>query len=60
VGCGQRRAEKATLDRGWDGLIAHREFPTIGLANNRAARSARSTREAVRSSVITAAGSVRA
>ena len=30
---------KKTLDREWDGLIAHREFPVIGLDNNPAGRA---------------------
>ena len=31
----------ATLDREWDGLIAHRDFPVIGLDNNPAERMIR-------------------
>ena len=31
----------ATLDREWDGLIAHRDFPVIGLDNNPAERQIR-------------------
>jgi transposase len=39
----QEPAKKAlaTLDREWDGLIAHREFPMIGLDNNPAERAIR-------------------
>lgn len=31
----------ATLDREWDGLTAHRDYPMIGLDNNRAERAIR-------------------
>ena len=31
----------ATLDREWDGLIAHRDYPMIGLDNNKAERQIR-------------------
>ena len=31
----------ATLDREWDGLIAHRDYPVIGLDNNTAERAIR-------------------
>ena len=39
----QEPAKKAlaTLDREWDGLIAHRDFPVIGLDNNPAERQIR-------------------
>ena len=39
----QEPAKKAlaTLDREWDGLIAHREYPMIGLDNNPAERAIR-------------------
>ncbi|HEX8008782.1 MAG TPA: IS66 family transposase [Trebonia sp.] len=39
----QEPAKKAlaTLDREWDGLIAHREFPMTGLDNNPAGRAIR-------------------
>ena len=39
----QESAKKAlaTLDREWDGLIAHRDFPVIGLDNNPAERMIR-------------------
>ena len=39
----QEPAKKAlaTLDREWDGLIAHRDFPVIGLDNNPAERMIR-------------------
>jgi hypothetical protein len=39
----QEPAKKAlaTLDREWDGLIAHRDYPMIGLDNNRAERAIR-------------------
>jgi transposase len=39
----QQPAKKAlaTLDREWDGLIAHRGFPVIGLDNNPAERQIR-------------------
>ena len=31
----------ATLNREWDGLTAHRDYPTIGLDNNKAERTIR-------------------
>ena len=31
----------ATLDREWDGLVAHREFPELPLDNNAAERALR-------------------
>jgi transposase len=39
----QEPAKKAlaTLDREWDGLIAHRSYPMIGLDNNKAERTIR-------------------
>ena len=39
----QEPAKKAlaTLDREWDGLIAHRDYPMIGLDNNPAERAIR-------------------
>src|SRR4029450_5450995 len=39
----QEPAKKAlaTLDREWDGLTAHRDYPMIGLDNNRAERAIR-------------------
>ena len=39
----QEPAKKAlaTLDREWDGLIAHRDYPMVGLDNNRAERQIR-------------------
>ena len=39
----QEPAKKAlaTLDREWDGLIAHRDYPMIGLDNNPAERALR-------------------
>ena len=35
------RKALATLDRGWDGLTAHRDYPMIGLDNNPAGRAVR-------------------
>ena len=39
----QQPAKKAlaTLDREWDGLIAHRDYPMISLDNNAAERAIR-------------------
>src|SRR6185437_7316096 len=39
----QEPAKKAlaTLDREWDGLIAHRDYPMVSLDNNRAERTIR-------------------
>jgi transposase len=38
---GPAKKALATLDRGWDGLIAHRDYPMAGLDNNLAERTIR-------------------
>ena len=35
------RTALATLDREWDGLIAHRDYPMVSLGNNLAERTIR-------------------
>ena len=38
---GSAKKALATLDREWDGLIAHRDYPMVSLDNNKAERQIR-------------------